>query len=250
MGINYADKIVYNDLNEMIASPFFTTVLYGETAKRKTTTACSMVIEHGMLVCADDSWKVLKKSIHDDIRDKVRHVEFDSVSQLEYLDFEPYDTIILDPVTAMVESYLDLLFENANWPKGGYRETLVTQHEELKGTSTTAPIDYKVTRDRFRPVFTRLVQAPCHVIFTAHVNHPIKGLSADMTKRPALPEATWNILSRLADVVGFVEAAGKGRFTVNVDESAMSCVAKSRIEGIEGKMDLNEFVEAYRKVVS
>jgi hypothetical protein len=241
---NLKDKIVYQSIDDMEVSPFWTTVLYGETGKRKTTTACEMVKKSGILLCADDSWKILHKGIHIQIKNKVRLVEYEGLTQIENLDFTDVDTVILDPINAMVEDYLDLLFEKANWG-GKYRDILSTTDPRLKGTSTTAPIDYKVTRDKFRPIFRGLVRAPVHVIFTAHVANPIPGLSKDLTKRPSLPEATWNVLARFADVVAFLEGNDKKGFTANVDESVTYCVAKSRIEGISGKMDLGKFVDAY-----
>lgn len=248
MPIDYSDKIEYRSYSKMNISPFKTSVLYGDTGKRKTTTAFEMVLQRGLHVCADDSWKILEKDIHSDLRDMIEFVVYESPSQLDYLKFDGFDTVILDPINIMVDVYLDLLYEKADWG-GSYREKLVTRDPELKGTSILHSMDYRVTRDRFRPIVERLQSAPIHVIYVAHVNQPVKGLTTDTTLRPVLPNATWQAIARPADIIGYITPGSKG-FTIGIDESSMSYAGKSRVQGISGKMSLDDFVQAYRKAVS
>lgn len=238
------DEIPYHDLETKEPSNYWTTVLYAETGKRKTTTACSMIIDKGLLISADDSWKVLKKDIHTDLRQKTTLIEFDSAGMFDHIDYKGYDTVICDTFTSMVDRFLDLLYDEASWG-GKYRETLVTKNEFLKGTSTTAPIDYKVTRDKFRPIIHSLIRLPAHKIFLMHPNDPIPGLTKDPTRKPRLPGATWQILAEFADVIGFIEGQDKKGFTVNVDESSTACIGKSRIQGISGRMPLERFIDVY-----
>jgi hypothetical protein len=252
---NYA--IEYLDLdNPDVSLPVHrATVLYGTTGKRKTTGACEMILDRGILVSADNSWIVLQKNVHKDLRKKVKLVKYEGLSQLEYLDVsgDVYDTIILDTTTAMVDSYLDMLYKEASWG-GKYRETISSKHPDLRGLSTTAPIDYKVTRDIVRPIVLSLVKAPVHVIFTMHVNHPL-ALSKnpnpkDLMLRPRLPEATWGVIAEQSNIIGYIDGTDNAKgFKINMDEKSSLYVGKSQIEGISGQMDLDRFIRSYKETL-
>lgn len=252
--MNLASKISILDLNT--ATPPTNsrlTVLYGEIGKRKTTTACSMIKENGLLISADNSWVVLKKSIHEDLRKKTKLVHYDSAVQLLHIDYKPYDTVILDTGTAMVDRYLDLLLKKAKWTKGdGYRERLAPvdprdKNPDLEDLTDLASADYKVTRDRFRPIFHYLAHdVDAHIIVLCHINEP-GPLSKSPVRMPRMPTATWKALGELANIVGVIEGNDRKGFTVSVDESSSAFVLKSQIEGISGKMDLATFVNRYRE---
>jgi hypothetical protein len=226
-----------------------TTILYGQTGKRKTTTACRMVKERGLLISADHSWDVLFKPENKALRNIIDLRIYDGLSELDYIDYSGYDTIIADPITSMVDRFGDLLLKDASWA-GKFREKLSTINPELKGVTTKAMIDYMVIRDAFQPALNRLMTLPAHIIFTAHVNSPIKVTQdTDMTLRPSLPGKTWEIISKPASIIGYIETKGRDKVTVNVSETASYCVAKSRVSGISGVMDLEEFIKAYREIV-
>lgn len=253
MAIDYEKYITYNKLSDMEVTPYWITVLYSEFGKRKTTTACSMIKEKGLLVTADNSWRVLLKPIHMDLFEKVTIVTYESRSQLLHIDYSKFDTIIFDTFSKMVAMYLDLLFDKANWG-GKYRDKLVLarglselERADLEGTEKNAPADYMVLRDKFRPVLDRVFKTEAHKIFTSHVTNPIQGLSTDLTKRPSIPDKTFQIVGEAADVIGYLEGSGKKGITVNVDENAAYCVGKSRIQGIEGKMDWGMFISTYKE---
>lgn len=225
-------------------SPFFVTCLYGEFGKRKTTTACSLVREKGLLISADNSWKVLKRERHGSLFDKVTIIGYDGLSQLDYIDYEDFDTVIFDTLSKMVDNYLDLLLDKANWGGRNFRESLSSREKELKGIEVPAPMDYRVVRDQFRPAFTRLMEAKAHKVFTFHVNDPIEGLSKDTVRRPRMPASTWSMIAELADVIGWLRGGRKG-FTISVDENSLAYIGKSRLDGIEGEMSIEAFIEAY-----
>lgn len=243
---NYADAIEYIDLTSVISPGKLITVLYGEFGKRKTTTACSMIKNKGLLISADGTWIVLLKPEHRDLRDKVTIVEYEGLSQLERIDYSPYDTIILDTANEVVDQYLDMLYDKADWG-GKFRERINTKEPELKGTTIIAQADYRVLRDKLRPVIRKLLAQPAHVIFTAHVTEPVAGLTTDLTKRPNVPPSIWKILGRLAHIIGYIDSSSKG-FTINVDEGSTACVGKSQVLGISGRMSLDTFVNKYKEL--
>lgn len=229
-------------------SPYYVSVLYGDYGNRKTVTACSMVKERGLLLSSDDSWKVLLNPRHQDIYSKITVRNLEGISQLKYIDLEGYDTIIWDTLSHSVDTYLDLLYDEADWG-GKFRERIVSKHEDLKGLSALASVDYRVTRDSFRPVLNRLFrETKANIIFTSQVVEPLEGLSKNTQKRPAIPTATFKIVGTRADVIARVSVNGS-KATADVANS-LSQLGKSRIENIQGQMDLEKFVTAYKETVN
>lgn len=222
-------------------------VLYGDHGKRKTTTACSMVNERGLLLTSDDSWKTLKKSIHKEIFAKVKPVKLTGLSQLEYIDFDGYDTIIWDTFSGSVDMYIDMLYDEGKWSKN-YRERIDSKHPELKSVEILSPMDYRVTRDIFRPALGKFLNLPANIIFTSQWNEPMKGLSPDMTRKPGIPNATFKIIATRADIIACLRPENRN-FVADVTENSISYLGKSRIEGIEGKMSLDTFINKYKEIV-
>jgi hypothetical protein len=224
-------------------------VLYGDYGSRKTTLACSMVNERGLLLSSDDSWKVLLNELHRELRGKIKIVPLEGLSQLDYVDFDGFDTIIWDTVSQSVDEFLDLLYDEANWG-GKYREQLKTSHPELKKLQieALAPADYRVTRDTLRPIFDRMFKKTnAHLIFTSQMVKPIPGLSANQQARPSIPEATFKILGTRADIIGMTTVAGNKAF-IDVTQSAVQ-LGKSRLETVQGRLDLDVFVNRYKEKV-
>lgn len=228
-----------------VASSKFITCLYGEFGKRKTTTACSLVQESGLLISADNSWKVLNRERHGDLLDKITIVGYDGLSQLDYIDYEDYDTVICDTTSKMIDNYIDMLLDKAKWDRN-FRETLISKEKELKGIEVPGVQDYRVVRDQFRPALTRLMETSVHKVFTFHVNDPIEGLSKDTVRRPRVPASTWSMIAEMADVIGWLRGGRKG-FTISVDENSLAYIGKSRLDGVEGEMSIDSFIEAYHK---
>jgi hypothetical protein len=230
------------------SSPYRVSVLYGDYGKRKTTTACSMVNERGLLLNTDDSWKVLLNDKHKDLNSKIKVVKLEGISQLEYVDFDGYDTIIWDTVSQSVEVFLDLLYDKSDWG-GSYREKLKTTSSELKGLEVLAPIDYRVTRDYLRPAFNRLFnETEAHIVFTSQVNEPLPGLGSQV-KRPSIPQSTFKIIGTRADIIANVRPSGPNKFVADMTEGSVTMLGKSRIEGLQGQMDLGAFVTKYKEIV-
>ena len=247
------EHIKYINPEDIATSGYYVSYLYGDMGKRKTVTACSMVKEKGLLVSSDQSWIVLKKDIHKEIAKRITIVEYEGWTQLEYLDYEKYDTAIFDTTSKMITMYLDLLFDKADWGKNSqgkpkYREAMVSRDPLLNNLSTTAPIDYKVTRDVFRPVFNKIMQLPCHKIFTSQVHMPSPLNDKDTIIRPDIPQATSRLVGEFASVLGYIHSKKEG-IVIGVDETAMSYLGKSRIEGIQGTMLLDNFIKTYRSVI-
>lgn len=230
-------------------SPYYVSVLYGDYGSRKTTTACSMIKNKGLLLSSDDSWKVLLNPKHADIYAKVKDsiIIYEGLSQLAHIDFTGYDTIVWDTVSQSVDMYLDLLHDYAKWG-GNLRETVTTNHPDLKGLQNLGFADYRVTRDSFRPVLNRLFkETEAHIVFTAQETEPIAGMGKNQKVRPAIPQATFKIIGTRADVIGHTKDLGT-KTVIDVTNS-LTQLGKTRIEGIQGSMDLGVFVNKYKEHV-
>lgn len=227
--------------------PNYVSVLYGDYGKRKTTTACSMVKEKGLLLCSDDSWKVLLNDRHKDLIKKIKIIVLEGLSQLKYIDYDGYDTIIWDTISRSVASYLDLLKDHAKWV-GNNREKLITTHPDLKNLESLGLGDYRVTRDTFRPILEPLFKTNSNLIFTSQMTEPIPGLGKDQRNRPSVPAATFTIIAERADIIAQIRPVSR-KFVVDMSENSISQLGKSRIQGLEGAMDLDNFVTTYKEIV-
>lgn len=233
-------------------SPHRVSILYGDHGKRKTTTAASMVKNRGLLLSSDDSWKVLLNDRHKELFDKLHIITLEGLSQLDYINFEgddkgEYDTIIWDPISKSVDDYVDLLYDEASWG-GKYREKITTTNKELKNVEILSPMDYRVTRDIFRPTLNKIFRLPRHIVLTAHWNDPVRGLSVDMTRRPNIPAATFKLMAIRADVIACLRPESS-KFVADLTENSIAYLGKSRIQGLEGKMPLDTFVSKYKEIV-
>jgi hypothetical protein len=230
-------------------SPYYVSILYGDYGSRKTTTACSMIKDKGLLISADESWKVLRNNRHKDIYEKVKNsiIGYDGLTQLKHVDFSGYDTIIWDTISQSVDMYLDLLYDEASW-SGNRREKIVSKNKDLNGVETLAAVDYRVTRDVFRPVLNRLFrETEAHIIFTSQMTEPMKGLSQNEQKRPSIPQATFKIIGTRADLIAYTKGTGI-KFVADVTNS-LTQLGKSRFETIQGSNDLEVFVAKYKEIV-
>jgi hypothetical protein len=250
------EELIVEANKDPTVDPHRVSVIYGDHGKRKTTTACSMVREKGLLLSSDDSWKVLLNERHKDIRDRVKIKSLTGISQLDYIDMSGYDTIIWDTVSQSVDNFLDVLYDEGTWigkdGKPAFREHIDSKNPELKGLEILASMDYRVTRDKLRPALNKLFRkTDAHIIFTSQLSEP-SSMSKDpkaQMYRPAVPAATFKVIGTRADIIGYVSPASGGKFNIDLAENSLTILGKSRIEGIQGKMNLDDFVRTYREIV-
>lgn len=226
--------------------PYRVTVLYADFGKRKTTTACSMVQDRGLLISSDNSWHTLLNPRHSEVYKKINVINYEGLSQIKHIDYEGYDTVIWDTFSHSVDMYIDLLYDEADWG-GRYREKITTKNKELKDLEILAPVDYRVTRDIFRPTLGHLFSLSTNLIFTSQVNEPLKGLTPSMTLKPAIPNSTFKIIARMADIIGYIKP-DRGNFKICMRNDTLEYLGKSRVEGLEGVMDLDSFVTKYKEI--
>jgi|WetSurMetagenome_2_1015567.scaffolds.fasta_scaffold172339_2 hypothetical protein len=230
-------------------SPKRVTLLYGDIGSRKTTTAASLVNKQGLLLSTDDSWTSLLNPRHKEIYDKLKITPLTALSQFDYINFEGYDTVIWDTASHTVDSFLDLLYDKADWA-GKFRDKITTNDPELKRLKiqALAPMDYRVTRDTLRPMFRKLFsEITAHIVITSQFKKPVPGLSKDEQIRPDIPGATLKIIGEKTDLIAHTKALN-GKYVVDFSNN-LTQLGKSRIEGIDGSMDSETFIRKYKEIV-
>lgn len=244
------EEIIRQANRDATPDPKFVSVLYGDMGSRKTITACSMVNERGLLLSSDDSWKSLLNERHRELYSKIKVIPLEGFSQFEYIDFDGFDTVIWDTLSQSVDSFLDLLYDEAKWSGTNIRQQITTTNAELKKMQleTLAPMDYRVTRDGLRPILNRLFRnTDAHLIFTSQVREPLPNLSKETKFRPDIPAATFKPVGTRADIIGYTKVNGS-KATVDVT-SNLTQLGKTRIESIQGNMDQGAFIAAYKEHV-
>ncbi len=259
MPVPSKEELIVEANKDPTVDPHRVSILYGDHGKRKTTTAVSMVNERGLLLSSDDSWKVLLNDRHKEIRDRVEVKSLTGISQLDYINFEGYDTIIWDTVSQSVDEYLDKIYDKGKWigrdGRPAFREHIVPKDPkdkdpDLENIEILAPVDYRVIRDKLRPTFNRLFkETDAHIIFTSQFTEPIPGMSKDAKVRPSIPAATFKVIGTRADIIGYVTPGNGGKFSIDMSENSLTMLGKSRIEGLQGKMNLDDFVTRYKEIV-
>src|ERR1044072_685502 len=237
-------------------SPYYVSVLYADFGKRKTTTAVSMVKERGLLLSTDDSLNVLVNPSFKPLLDKFRIIKLEGLTQFQYINLEfddrtgqPYDTIIWDTASKTIDRYLDLLSTNADWG-GKYRDVINSTHAELKGDTSLRFLEHKFHRDQARPVLDKLFnETKAHIVITSQMTKPIPGMGKNQQERPRMPEATFAIIGERADIIGQLIPGNRGKFLIDVSDNSLTLLGKSRIETIQGRMDLDTFVANYKEFV-
>lgn len=222
-------------------------LLYGDLGTWKTVTALSW--DSNARIFATDDGHVSALNHPDKIDyNRLDIISYAGRSQLLAEDFSSdHTTIVLDTVSEMIESYLDLLMDKATWG-GKYREQLITNSKELKGQSNPAPADYQVIRNKWRPIANHFLTAPKDIFILSHENDPIEGLSKDMTRRPNMPSKAFKAIGQKCLVIGrMTRKPGREDITIDVRETNSRIVAKSRVNTITGEMSIDQFLSALKK---
>lgn len=221
---------------------YYKGVLFGDYAKRKTTTALRCSQSRAILIHADRGWNVIRNHPNEFPREKVIPIRYEALSQIRGIveavlsqqdPFTSVDLIVVDTISQVQENYIDFLGDN--FTIFGREKAIPKSGTGEKEIALTGLPDYHLTRNKMRPVIELLVRAPIDVIFTAHVREPnmndIK--NGKIAKRPNVTEAVFNLLARDATFIGYMEAK-KDNYTTTFKPSP-TIVAKSQITELTDK---------------
>lgn len=220
--------------------------LYGEYGVGKTKEAAECVVNSGIIVTGDNGYETLYNHPH--LVDKFKVMPYTGLSQLTAIgeavkekaeiggvNYGEVDLVMVDPINAVQDEYLDWLMDNYKFTNGGDSRvkatpTIAGKREGLSEVEITGLSDYHLVRNQMRHPIKALVKAPVNVIFVAHVREPnfLEVQKGKITKRPQLTETVFKMIARDCSWMGLMEKDGKGR-TIQFETDSKKHVAKSRI---------------------
>lgn len=223
------------------------TVLYGAPGQAKTVTAVRLAIGKTLLISADGSWDSLLQERWKEIIGNVQLFKLTSYKELNDIDYSSFETVIVDPFSEVVNNFMDTLLEHTDLPK---RPKIVTKDRSLGELKGPGMDDYQITRNLFRKIMSVFVsdRVPANtLIFTSHANNPIKGMTQDDRIRPQIPNETFQIVARRAQIVTYIEGAGN-RFHAHTNPMSTHAIGKSRFEEIKARMNLEDYIKVHRSI--
>lgn len=216
-------------------------LLYGDPGAGKTTLAGQLVENKACLITADSGWVVLQKE--PELAAKIHRYDFTGLRQIEAIaqahgeGIEPwctYDTLIWDTVSQSVNIVLRNLVSQRQYPK--------EQHDpEVEGRP-----HYRIVERALLDTVTILNKSKLNIIYTAHIRDPSQ---QDIDKkrfaiRPSMPEASYMVIAREVQLLGWVHKEVKGGVRQIQLEGTLKETAKCQIPTIpEATYPLSEIPE-------
>src|SRR5216110_896678 len=191
-------------------SLLFRGVLYGDIGAGKTDLACKIAYELGgstCLVYADSAWTTILN--YPEIAKTVTKYPFGGFSMMRAIlqarteGIEPYCSyrnLIWDTWSTSIDLVLRNLTDQRKYPQ--------EQHDpEVEGWP-----HYRLVERFFIDLVNKLNNSDLNIIYTAHLRFPNE---ADQKKsklqvRPKAPEATFNVLARESNLVGYMYKNNSG----------------------------------------
>lgn len=231
------DERVLQELRNTIRPVNFTdrpkrirALLYGDTACGKTSLACRLVQDKGLLVYGDSAWSVIEK--YPEVMAKWDVVPFENFVQLRAIAEAsnsgdlPYDTLLIDPMSVGVNTMLRKVADKNKVEAEGWPEFRIVE----RYLSDTIQI---------------LNKTDLNIIYTAHTKFPS---DSDREKkkfaiRANMPEACYNVIAREVNLIGYMFKEKRGSNRQVQTEGTITESAKSQIPGIEETTyDVDEFL--------
>lgn len=222
------------DVPSMVDEPMhLRALLYGDTGAGKTDLAGKILQVLGgktCLVYADSAWTVLLK--YPEIAATIHKYPFGGFSMIKsilqareegiapYCDFK---NLLWDTWSTSIDKVLRSLVDQRKYPK--------EQHD----SETEARPHYRLVERLFIDLVDRLNRSDLNIIYTAHLRFPNENdqKAAKLNVRPVAPEATYRVLARESNLIGYLykdQSGGERKIQLSGTKTE---TAKCQIPGIE-----------------
>lgn len=206
-------------------------LFYGDFGSGKTTTALKCIENKAIWITTDSAWVVIDK--YPELQDKIVRWPFTGFSQIRSFceakeeGIEPWasaDTFIWDTVTGSIKlSLLNLL----NNPRMRFNDQ---RHDDVPSWT-----HYGIVERKLQETVDVLSRSKYNVIYLGHVREPNE---QDLQKkrfaiRANAPEASYNIIAREVQLVGWLYREAKGQQRKIQFEGTTREQAKSQLSTIQ-----------------
>lgn len=220
-------------------------LFYGDFGSGKTTTALHCIEKKGIWITTDSAWVVIDK--YPELKDKVIRFPFTGFSQIRSFceakdeGIEPWasaDTLIWDTATGSIESTINY-----------FLNTLPVFNDQ-RHKDVPSWTHYGIVQRKLRDTVDVLSKSQYNVIYLGHIREPNE---QDREKkrfaiRANAPEASYNIIAREVQLVGWLYKENRGDKRKIQFEGTLREQAKSQLSTIkEGTYDLDQIPELIKK---
>ena len=204
-------------------------LFYGDFGSGKSTTALKCVEDKGIWVTTDSAWVVIDK--YPELQDKITRFPFTGFSQIRSFceakaeGIEPWasaDTLIWDTFTGSIESTLNFFID-----------TLPVFNDQ-RHPEVPSWTHYGLIQRKLRETIDVLSKSQYNVIYLGHNRDPNEQdkLSGKFASRPNAPEASYNIVAREVQLLGWLFKEAKGSQKKIQFEGTTRQSAKSQVSTI------------------
>lgn len=193
-------------------------LLYGYHKSGKTIAACR-IGKKQLLMAADNGWSSVKdyeELGQVEVIEMRNHQHFSLMSQAIRDDvklYREFDHVIVDPLSKLVDKYIDYLQDSFDPDKRGDNRTTYGPRAGVTDQAFTIPgmTDYGAARNYFRKPVYMLIEAHRDVTIITHVREP--GFT-DTSKvlRPSVPGKIHEMLGREVNIIAYMEVENGNRF--------------------------------------
>lgn len=220
-------------------------LFYGDFGSGKSTTALRCIEEKGIWITTDSAWVVIDK--YPDLQERVTRFAFTGFSQIRSFceakdeGIEPWasaDTLIWDTVTGSIESTIN------------YFLNTLPMFNDQRHAEVPSWTHYGLVQRKLRETVDALSRSNYNVIYLGHTREPNEqdNLKKKFAIRANAPEASYNIIAREVQLLGWLFKEGNGNKKKIQFEGTTRQSAKSQLSTInETTYDLNQIPELIKK---
>lgn len=139
----------------------------------------------------------------------------------------PYQTVVIDSLTLYTDQMLKEIVEQNPGIKRQASPTV----------KLTAMQDYMILNSHFKNMLIRILQLPCNVVVTAHIQVNKDEITGEITREPLLPGKLPSILPMLFEEV-YRTYAADGKYLAQTQSNAQY-QARSQIKGLPAVLSLS-----------
>lgn len=206
-------------------------LFYGDFGSGKTTLALHCIENKGIWVTTDSAWVVVDK--YPALQEKVYRYPFTGFEQIRAFceakveGIEPWasaDTLIWDTCTGSLDTFL---YRILNDPKMKFNDQ---RHDEVPSWT-----HYGIMQRKLRETVDSLSKSDYNVIYLAHLREPTEEdrKKKHFALRANAPEASYNIIAREVQLIGWMHKEGKGLGRQVQFEGTLREAAKSQVSTIQ-----------------